>query len=115
MCQDITRGILTNTYSEPYPDPTEINLFIWQGNPVLYPALNTDGLTFLIIKTEEIVVIVSPENNLSSLLLSDLQSIFVVKTQDLSGFPQSGLSGPIEFLVYFDTHPLRLFFEDFLF
>jgi hypothetical protein len=35
-------SLQTNTYSEPYPDPTEFNLLIWQGNPVLYPALNTN-------------------------------------------------------------------------
>lgn len=70
---------------------------------------------FIIFKTEEIVVIVSPDNNLSSLSLTYLQSIFVGKAQDWSSFPQSGLSGPIELWVYYDTLPLRLFFEDFLF
>ena len=61
------RSLQTITYSEPYPEPAEFNLLIWQGNSALYPALNTDGLNSFVIGKEEIVVIVSPENNLTSL------------------------------------------------
>jgi len=105
-------SLQTSTYSVPYPDPSKFHLLIWQGNSNLYPALNTNGLTSFVIGTEEIVVIVSPENNLTSLSLTDLRSIFVGKIQDWSKFPQSGLSGPIELWVYYDTHPLRLIFEE---
>ncbi len=117
QCARVLPGLSlqTNTYTDPYPDPSDFNLLIWQGNPFLYPDLNTEGLTFILIDSEEIVVIVSPDNKLSSLSSTDLQSIFVGKAQDWSLFPQSGLSGPIELWVYYDTHPLRLFFEDFLF
>ena len=113
-CAKIIPGgsLQTITYSEPYPDPAEFNLLIWQGNSSLYPALNTDELTSFVIGTEEIVVIVSPENNLTSLSLTELRSIFLGKIQDWSSIPQSGLSGPIELGVYYDTHPLRLIFDD---
>ena len=102
------RSLLTINYSEPYPEPAEFNLLIWQGNS----ALNTDGLTSFVIVTEEIVVIVSPENNLTSLSLTDLRSIFGGKIQDWSAIPQSELSGPIELGVYYDIRPLRLIFDD---
>jgi len=108
-------SLQTNTYSEPFPDPSKFNLLIWRGNPALYPALNTDGFTSFVIGKEEIVVIVSPENNLTSLSITVIRSIFVGKIQDWSRIPQSGLSGPIELWVYYDSHPLRLIFENVLF
>ncbi len=108
-------SLQTKTYTEPYPNPTEFNLLIWQGNPALYPALNTDAITSVVIGTEEIVVIVSPDNNLTFLSLADLRSIIVGTIQDWSVIPRSGLSGPIELLVYYNDHPLRLIFEDVLF
>lgn len=108
-------SVQTNTYAEPYPDPEEFSLLIWQGNPAHYQALDTDGFTSQIIGTEAIVLIISPDNNLTSLSLTDLRSIFVGKIQDWSLIPQSGLSGPIEFRVYYDAHPLRIIFEDVLF
>jgi len=113
-CANIIPGgsLQTITYSDPHPDPVEFNLLIWQGNSALYPALSTDVLTSFVIGTEEIVVIVSPENNLTSLSLTELRSIFLGKIQDWSTIPQSGLSGPIELGAYYDTHPLRLIFDD---
>ena len=113
-CAKVIPGgsLQTVTYSEPYPEPADFNLLIWQGNSALYPALNTYGLTSYVIGTEEIVVIVSPENNLASLSLTELRAIFLGKIQDWSTIPQSGLSVPIELGVYYDTHPLRLIFDD---
>lgn len=108
-------SVQTNTYAEPYPDPAEFSFLIWQGNLAQYQTLDTDGFTSKIIRTEEIVVIISLENNLTSLSIIDLRSIFVGKIQDWSLIPQSGLSGPIEFRVYYDSHPLRIIFEDVLF
>jgi len=108
-------SIQTTIYTKTYPDPTDFNLLIWQGNPAFYPALNTDAINSFVIGIEEIVVIVSPENYLTSLSLTDLQSIFAGKIQDWSEIPQSGLSEPIELWVFYDTHPLRLIFDDVLF
>jgi len=108
-------SVQTNTFAEPYPDPAEFKLLIWQGNLAQYQTLNTDGFTSKIIRTEEIVVIVSLENNLTSLPLTDLRSFFVGKIQDWSVLPLSGLSGQIEFRVYYDSHPLRIILEDVLF
>lgn len=108
-------SLQTYTYSEPYPEPANFNLLIWQGNPAQYPALDTAGLTSFVIGIEEIVLVISPKNNLSSVSITDLRYIFVGKIQDWSGIPQSGLSGPIELWVYYDTHPLRIIFEDVLF
>ncbi len=113
-CADNIPGgsLQTNTYSEPYPDPNDFHLLIWQGNPALYSALDTDGLSSFVVGIEEIVVIVSPENNLTSLSPTDLRSIFSGKIQDWSRIPQSGLSGPIELWIYYADHPLRLLFDD---
>ena len=93
-CAKIIPGgsLQTITYSEPYPEPAEFNLLIWQGNSALYPALNIDGIISFVIGTEEMVVIVSPEKNLGSLSLTDLRSIFLGKIQNWSTIPQSGLS-----------------------
>ena len=108
-------SIQTTIYTKTYPDPTDFNLLIWQGNPAFYPALNTDVINFIVVGIEEIVVIVSPDNYLTSLSLTDLQSIFAGKIQDWSGIPLSDLSGPIELWVLYNTHPLRLIFDDVLF
>ncbi len=108
-------SIQTTIYTKSYPAPADFNLLIWQGNPAFYPDLNTDAINSFVIGIEEIVVIVSPENYLTSLSLTDLQSIFAGKIQEWSEIPQSGLSGPIELWFYYDTHPLRLIFDDVLF
>jgi hypothetical protein len=113
-CADTVPGgsLQTNTYSELYPNPNDFHLLIWQGSPTHYSALDNDGLSSFVVIIEEIVVIVSPENNLTTLSPTDLRSIFSGKIQDWSKFPQSGLSGSIELWVYYADHPLRLIFDN---
>lgn len=113
-CADTVPGgsLQTNTYSELYPNPNDFHLLIWQGSPSHYSALDNDGLSFFNVRIEEIVVIVSPENNLTTLSPTDLRSIFSGKIQDWSKFPQSRLSGSIELWVYYADHPLRIIFDN---
>lgn len=99
-------------YLEPYPDPEVYNLLIWHGNPSYYTPLLKEKIITYDIRSEEIVLIVSNQNKLSSLPLADMLLIFSGQIQDWSELPESTLSGPISLYVYYQEHPIRLVFED---
>ena len=100
------------TYTDPFPDPGDYQLLIWQGNPALYPDLDLDNFTMVELDREKVVMIGSIQNQLSSISITDLHSIFAGTIQDWSGLPGSGLSGRIDLWIYYDAHPLRIVFED---
>ena len=97
---------------EPYPDPTEYDLLIWQGDPSLYPELQNHDIISIGLAEYDLVLILSSENQLISLPLSTIRAIFSGKIQDWSSVPDSGLRGKIHFWVYYENHPLRLIFEN---
>lgn len=96
---------------EPYPDPTEYDLLIWQGSPSLYPKLQNQDIISIGLTADDLVLIVSAQNQLKSLPLSTIRAIFSGKIQNWSSLPDSGLTGQIHLWVYYKNHPLRLVFE----
>jgi len=100
-----------NTYSDTFPDPEEYQLIIWQGTPAQHPDINLDNFTLVKLDGDELVVIGSIQNQLSSITITDLRSIFAGNIQDWSGLPDSGISGQIYLWNYYDAHPLRRVFE----
>ena len=97
---------------EPYPDPAEYDLLIWQGDPSLYPELQNQAIISNGLTGYDLVLIISAQNQLKSLPLSTLRAIFSGKIQDWSSLPDSGLTGQIHLWVYYENHPLRLVFEN---
>lgn len=92
---------------EPYPDPTEYDLLIWQGSPSLYPKLQNQDIISIGLTADDLVLIVSAQNQLKSLPLSTIRAIFSGKIQNWSSLPDSGLTGQIHLWVYYKNHPLR--------
>jgi len=113
-CLDTIPGISLeiNTYSDTYPDPEEYQLLIWQGNPSQHHDINPGHFTVVELDRDEIVLIGSNQNQLASISITDLQSIFAGTIQDWAGLPGSGYSGQIDLWIYYDAHPLRILFED---
>ena len=113
-CMNTLPGISLqiNTYSDTFPDPEEYQLIIWQGTPAQHPDINLDNFTLVKLDSDELVVIGSIQNQLSSISITDLRSIFAGNIQDWSGLPGSGISGQIDLWNYYDAHPLRIVFED---
>ena len=104
--------LLLEKYLDPYPDPEVYNLLIWHGNPSYYTPLLKEKIITYDIRSEEIVLIISIQNKLSSLPVADLRLIISGQIQDWSELPESTLSGPISLYVYYQEHPVRLVFED---
>ncbi len=113
-CLDNLPGISLqiNTYTDTFPDPEKYQLLIWQGNPAIYPDINLDYFTLVELDSDELVLIGSIKNRLSSISITDLHLIFAGKVQDWSGLPGSGISDQIYLWIYYDSHPLRIAFED---
>jgi len=105
-------SLQVTTYTDTFPDPEEYQLLIWQGSPAQYPDINLDYFTLVELESDEIVLIGSKQNQLSSISNTDLYAIFAGTIQDWSGLPGSGYSGQIELWIYYDAHPLRIAFED---
>ncbi len=101
-----------NTYTDTFPDPEDYQLLLWQGNPAQHPDINREYFTLVELDSDEIILIGSIQNQLSSISITELHSIFAGKIQDWSGLPGSGISGKIDLWIYYDTHPLRIAFED---
>ena len=108
----ISLQINTYTYTDTFPDPEEYQLIIWQGAPSQHPDINLDNFTLVKLDSDELVVIGSIQNQLSSISITDLRSIFAGNIQDWSGLPGSGISGQIDLWNYYGAHPLRIVFED---
>ncbi|MCK4800374.1 MAG: hypothetical protein KAS84_00160 [Anaerolineales bacterium] len=104
--------LLLEKYLEPYPDPEIYNFLIWHGNPSYYTSLLKEKIITYDIRSEDIVLIISNQNRLSSLQLVDLRLIFSGQIQDWSELPESTLSGPISLYIYYQEHPVRQVFED---
>ena len=113
-CNDsiVNTTLLIKKYPEPYPDPEDFNLLIWYGNPTFYTPLFAENIITHDIRSEEIALIVSNQNKLSSLSLTDLRLIYSGQIQDWSALPESTLSGPISLYIYYPEHPIRLVFEN---
>ena len=105
-------SLQVTTYTDTFPDPEEYQLLIWQGSPAQYPDINLDYFTLVELESDELVLIGSKQNQLSSISNTDLYAIFAGTIQDWSGLPGSGYSGQIELWIYYDAHPLRIAFED---
>lgn len=113
-CADsiVNTTLLLEKYLEPYPETKDYNLLIWHGNPSYYTPLHKEKIITYDVRSEEIVLIVSNQNKLSSLPLADMRLIFSGQIQDWSELPESSLSGPISLYIYYQDHPARLVFED---
>jgi len=101
-----------DTYSDTFPDPEVYQLIIWQGTPTQHPDINLDNFTLVKLDSDELVMVGSIQNQLSSISITDLRSVFAGNIQDWSALPGSGISGQIDLWNYYDAHPLRIAFED---
>jgi hypothetical protein len=111
--QELPHTVLfTEPLYVPYPELEGHDLLLWWGNPNQYPLLSEGTSAAFPLRKKSLVLLIHPENPLSSLQPEDAQAIFSGEIKRWSALSETAPEGDITVWALSDDHPVQRVFQD---